>query len=685
MKNQAFLSILTALLFMGVANAQSVVSTTQVADFGSITSEAEGYNDAPTFDEETGILTLRGKVNAEAVQIYRNSDVTYIVCEPGTMLPPDASTLFEGFAKVVSIDLRNADVSNVEYMTRMFNLCNKLESIYVNSSWSIPNVIESDEMFGQCRLLKGGNGTEYKNYNANDASFAIVDGKDGISGYLSIKPNVTSAPIAKTLSYSGYYQECILPGSVDHGAMVYSLSRTDKYYTFVPSILNAGTYTVFYKHEGAANQEAQSIEVTMTKAPLIIKAKDKTVPYGENLLGYYMSFTTNEYIGFAGTPYGDIEYEGLLGSDNAFSLNAEIEDCVKLAFNYKQGDPTGEYTITPSGVSSDNYDITFVDGTLTVEPKKLEHHAAVSIEKDQNGKHAVIDGNYDLDGDFHIDDDIVVQNVEFRRKFPTGEKGFSTLLLPFRINTKKLSGVKAVFAFDSIADCSEIKDGKEDVCVSVLWADTSHNYSNMEANTPYMIQMNDPTLGFNLGDNEFVILEAFPYNPYEDYQGPMVTDPKSGWQFRGSYKYKVWSCDEKEDQDNESLGRIWGYAAAPQNGFKIGQYAQFGPMASVKPFRAYLYNPNGEALDYCKNQTSAPAPKAYAAKPSIANNEIASNNEGMDVIIVTHNENSEDYTTVIGRMDTHTGEIRSIRSNTFDLKGRNVGRKKNAKGMYLKK
>ena len=56
----------------------------------------------------------------------------------------------------------------------------------------------------------------------------------------------------------------------------------------------------------------------------------------------------------------------------------------------------------------------------------------------------------------------------------------------------------------------------------------------------------------------------------------------------------------------------------------------------------------------------------------------------MDVVVVSRED--EEKTTVIGTLDTRTGEIRMNRgSRTFDLKGRGISGKPKAKGVYLKK
>ena len=62
-----------------------------------------------------------------------------------------------------------------------------------------------------------------------------------------------------------------------------------------------------------------------------------------------------------------VEYSGFVGDDNENDLN----DSIAFNYDYVQFDNVGKYVIIPGGLSSDNYDITFVEGELTVEPKEI--------------------------------------------------------------------------------------------------------------------------------------------------------------------------------------------------------------------------------------------------------------------------------------------------------------------------
>ena len=101
-------------------------------------------------------------------------------------------------------------------------------------------------------------------------------------------------------------------------------------------------------------------KLVITPKPLTITADNKTITYGDAAPEY-----TVAYDGFVTTV--------TLGNQN-FNYNdspAKFTGTLTFACSYTAGTAVGNYTITPSGVSNGNYDITFVAGTLTVNPKAL--------------------------------------------------------------------------------------------------------------------------------------------------------------------------------------------------------------------------------------------------------------------------------------------------------------------------
>ena len=85
-------------------------------------------------------------------------------------------------------------------------------------------------------------------------------------------------------------------------------------------------------------------KLTVAKAPLTVTAKNKSITVGD-------------------APANDgVTYSGFVNSDSATVLTGTLT----YNYNYQQGGAAGTYNITPGGLTSDNYDISFVNGTLTV-------------------------------------------------------------------------------------------------------------------------------------------------------------------------------------------------------------------------------------------------------------------------------------------------------------------------------
>lgn len=159
---------------------------------------------------------------------------------------------------------------------------------------------------------------------------------------------VTTAPTAKTdLVYTGTAQALVTAGTATGGTMVYSLSENGTYAEAIPEGTNAGAYTVWYKVKGDGNHSdtaPQSIPVSIGKAKLTVKANDLSINEGSPVPTY-----TAAYAGFVNG-----QTEAVLSGKLTFTCS------------YTQNSKPGTYPITPSGLTSDNYAITFQNGTLTV-------------------------------------------------------------------------------------------------------------------------------------------------------------------------------------------------------------------------------------------------------------------------------------------------------------------------------
>ena len=108
--------------------------------------------------------------------------------------------------------------------------------------------------------------------------------------------------------------------------------------------MNAGIYTVEVHTEAGKNYEAgsQIFSFEIKKAPLSVKAVDQNVTVGDAIPEYA------------------VLYEGFAGTDTADVLNGSL----KFTCEYAPDSAAGDYSILPSGLTSENYEIHFENGTL---------------------------------------------------------------------------------------------------------------------------------------------------------------------------------------------------------------------------------------------------------------------------------------------------------------------------------
>ena len=138
------------------SNENGTYSFTMPASNAAVTAELEEV--LSYFDEETGTLTLKGKIlNNSGIILpdgINKAAVLHInVDSSGATLPQDSTWLFQNFTNVTSIDLTGTDTSGVEDMHGMFFQCQKLRNL-VLSGFDTSRVKNMGYMFGGCLYLK---------------------------------------------------------------------------------------------------------------------------------------------------------------------------------------------------------------------------------------------------------------------------------------------------------------------------------------------------------------------------------------------------------------------------------------------------------------------------------------------------------------------------------------------------
>ena len=178
------------------------------------------------------------------------------------------------------------------------------------------------------------------------ATYAVQIGKKAVALSMDAETSVT---------YKG--ENWIIPYQLTGDLDGNKLSVSDITFTYTDQSdpnkhtpKNAGTYLAIAQVK-ADNEFYTSGQATgllkITPAQLTVTADDKTITYGDIAPAYTVSYT----------PLGD-DVLGCLDGTAAF-------DCA-----YQQFDDQGTCPITPSGLGSANYVITFHAGTLTINPRR---------------------------------------------------------------------------------------------------------------------------------------------------------------------------------------------------------------------------------------------------------------------------------------------------------------------------
>ena len=372
------------------------------------------------------------------------------------------------------------------------------------------------------------------------------------------------------------------------------------------------------------------------------------------------SFNTNsnyaveafEDINISGTPYFPNYNALVLSNGKKINIVGELKDKALINVNIAEPLTDKNPKIALSGQSeyiTNDAIANKIFRHVTAEPTGYQLYAynnTLMLKKDypairyitEDGKTtAYIDGDYY--GSVGDVEEKHVDSVVFERKFPLSANGYSTIMLPFAVNLNQLSGVKNIYYFRGVEEVNgkmevqvqNLKDGAEDI-----------SQVEIQAYRPYLIQMESETLKIKGA------VEIKSNNSY--------TVSSSGlWFFNGNDEFLEFTSEHVAG-DN-----IYGFNDQVTENFKTaGQFVKIGTGAAIPPFRAFIFTRDIFGPEF--KETKRPAT--------------------MDVVIV-ESTNGNEHTTVIGRIDTRTGEFKMNRN--YDLKGRKLNGTHQARGAYYGK
>ena len=191
----------------------------------------------------------------------------------------------------------------------------------------------------------------------------------------TVEPSVTNCTYGETPT--------VTMGEAKYGAVTVNYTTKDGNTSLGETVpTDAGSYKAVFTVAGTVNYNDLSMPVdfTIAKAPLTVTANPKTITYGEK------------------PDNNGVTYSGFVKDEKEDVLDGKLA----YAYNYQQYGSVGDYEITPKGLTSGNYDITFTKGTLTVERKNVTiQGVAVEASKVYDGTaNAAITDNGHLSANF---------------------------------------------------------------------------------------------------------------------------------------------------------------------------------------------------------------------------------------------------------------------------------------------
>ena len=235
---------------------------------------------------------------------------------------------------------------------------------------------------------------------------------------------------ADTLTYNGKEQKPGITVTLGDKTLTANTDYTVSYADNINATTDTSKATVTIT--GAGNYKGTaSAKFAIKKAALTVRAEDKTIKYGEE-----PQFTA-KYDGFVN---GETETTtGVLNGTLAFA-------CDYVKAGSVDNSKVGTYAITPSGLTSANYDISFVNGTLKVE------QATGQVTIDAIGEKTFGDADFVLSVDKHGSDgaltytssDEDVLEVDNTGKVTLKKAGTATITVSMAADTNHTAATNSI-------------------------------------------------------------------------------------------------------------------------------------------------------------------------------------------------------------------------------------------------
>ena len=351
---------------------------------------------------------------------------------------------------------------------------------------------------------------------------------------------------------------------------------------------------------------------------------------------------------------------------------------VGIGYN-KNGAQATITSITIGGQTVDQENNPIANKTYVFIPEILV------IEETSGQKHALINGIYSGESALNIDKDTDVDTVTIKRTFAkiTNKDNngnplpnYFTIVFPFDVEGKNLEGIEIIAKFRGVVKnkTTGIKEVKAERtwCDEVANENCHYETATLTAYTPYLVQLKDGAT--SIGVKGAVTLKKTPEDPSALDVAATESDGSGEYVFRAMLQGKTWQKTDPEIT-GENKAAAYGYSANDvKDVASAGEFVKVGAGSYIMPLRAYIYKK--------PEPSSIRSNASYAIRhDELSNDDIP---DRMNVVIVDSDDSGNERTTVIGQFKARTGEFRWTTS-TFDLKGRNVGNGKKARGAYYGK
>lgn len=168
--------------------------TTSATTFDNLFNRCSSLKSVDVSGFDTTNVTDMNEMFSDCYELesldLRHFDTSKVIKMEGMFSADYGSSSDNKVMKLKTLDLSSFDTSLVTNMKAMFNRCSNLTTIYVGAKWNTSAVTDSAEMFAECTVLVGANGTSYANMlttdadNANLVKYAVVD-TESTPGYLT--------------------------------------------------------------------------------------------------------------------------------------------------------------------------------------------------------------------------------------------------------------------------------------------------------------------------------------------------------------------------------------------------------------------------------------------------------------------------------------------------------------------